>query len=58
MFLFTYKIFVLFELCSSVDPVRGEAMVKTREDPMKDWTEERKMYEAEKLAQTIELGIR
>ena len=36
----------------------GRAKVKKREDPMKDWTEERQIYEAEKLIHTIERGIR
>ena len=40
------------------DPVAGRAIPKRREDPMKNWSEERKILEAEKLANTIERGIR
>lgn len=40
-----------------IDPVTGRANVKRRDDPMKDWSEERKIIEAEKLANTIDRAI-
>ena len=52
----------MFELlmrmfCCSIDPVTGRANVKRHEDPMKDWTEERKIVEAERLANTLDRAI-
>lgn len=47
-----------FQSRFSIDPVTGRANVKRREDPMKDWSEERKILEAEKLANTIDRAIR
>jgi len=40
-----------------IDPVTGRANSKRREDPMKDWTDERKIVEAEKLANTLDRAI-
>lgn len=45
-------------LCGSIDPVTGRANAKRHEDSMKDWTEERKIVEAERLANTLDRAIR
>lgn len=55
--MFSVDISMLF-LVFSIDPVTGRANVKRCEDPMKDWTEERKIVEAEKLANTLDRAIR
>jgi hypothetical protein len=43
---------------SSIDPVTGRANHKRHDDPMQDWTEERKIVEAEKLANTLDRAIK
>jgi len=42
----------------SIDPVAGRAKIKGHEDPMIDWCEERKIIEAEKLANTLDRAIK
>lgn len=42
----------------SIDPVTGRANPKRHDDPMKDWSEERKIFEAEKLANTLDRAIK
>jgi hypothetical protein len=42
----------------SIDPVTGRANLKRHDDPMKDWTEERKIIEAEKLANSLDRAIK
>jgi hypothetical protein len=40
-----------------IDPVTGRVNLKRHDDPMKDWTEERKIVEAEKLANSLDRAI-
>lgn len=42
----------------SLDPVTGRVNMKPRENPLKDMTEEQQMFEAEKLINAIDRGIR
>jgi hypothetical protein len=42
----------------SIDPVTGRAQVKRREDPMKDWPEERQIVEVEKLVHSLDRAIK
>ncbi|CAF2103459.1 unnamed protein product [Rotaria magnacalcarata] len=40
-----------------IDPVTGRANLMRREDPMKDWSEERKIVEVEKLVNNLDKAI-
>ncbi|CAF0737113.1 unnamed protein product [Rotaria sordida] len=40
-----------------IDPVTGRANIIRHDDPMKDWTEERKMVEMEKLVHSLDQAI-
>jgi hypothetical protein len=47
-----------FDVPFRIDSVTGRVCNREHNDPMKDWPEERKMVEAEQLANAIERGIR
>ena len=40
-----------------IDPVIGRANTKAHEDPTEGWTEERKMFEADKLLNTLDRAM-
>ena len=52
------NILLINELCFSIDPVTGRANLKRHDDSMKDWTEERKMLEAENLVDTLQRAMK
>jgi hypothetical protein len=49
-----FFLFIFFR----IDPITGRVSLKRHDDPMKDWPEERKMLEAEKLADSLERAIK
>ena len=58
IFLCCFVLLIHMEYFFSVDPVTGRANLKPHEDPMKDWTEERKMVEAERLVRDLDRAMK
>jgi hypothetical protein len=42
----------------SIDPVTGRANVRRHEDPMKGWSDERKMVEVEQLVNHLDRAMK